>query len=927
MIPTADGLARKLQELLGPEFTVLEVIGQGAMGVVFRAREHALDRHVAVKVLRPERTVDARARQRFERESRLLARVDHPNVLKVLRAQPGELPFYVTELVTGESLEARLSRGPLTVEETRHLGQELLAGLGAIHAAGIVHRDLKPANILLPPGRCLIADFGIAKADGPGGRQGTATGVALGTTGYMPPEQALAEDVGPPADLYAIGVILYQCLTGQLWLANPAPRRAVWAGIPRDLAGAIRRGVAWESGDRWPDPEAFRAALTRRRGLGIAVTLLLGGLLGGALVWVILHRPGPEPRVVDLAISPFEGCRQVDSLSGDPGRYVVNYLEWFPQWRVAPLDGGPLRAARRLDGDLVCGRVTRLLLRLRDSTGTLLDQFSIEGPNFDPLDWGRLAADSVVTRLWPEYAVVYRTAGGPGGRPRDALLAYFAGERAFQRDAWLEAERHYRDAILVDSTFALAAWRMAVARKYRRVPFEDDLRALYLHQRDRLPELPRLLTEAQLIPDVRLRLARYEAIVGRFPRDGYAALELANEAFARGPLAGVDLDSAIALFRQAAARDPYRDKAPALTHEVWGAIRLGREQIASAALDQQLRIRRGGGEDVAITPFLRLAYHERFNPALGALFRWWEFRDPDSAAVRELAGVVRLAITFDLPASEAALARVVRDRARLSVVQASAHEAMGLGLFAQGRADAAFVQFDSAATLFTDPEAALEAAEWRVVPAVLGLPTDSEARERGRRALAADWPGARLQGRAAFALAIDGLAQGDTVRVRLAEATLSANARTDSTSARLALLLAAWRLGARGDPAGALALSAPLMAYDSTGRLGGPFARAAVRLARARWWVAARTPDGALTELIWWQNSDLTEWPRGVAQAGEVDAAMSAYARFLRARIGLAGAVSADGCAEAARVGELWRQADEGFTGLKAALDSLRSRC
>jgi serine/threonine protein kinase len=191
-----------------------EVVGRldaGGTGVVYQAVDRRLARTVAVKVVR---TTDPRMAERSAREARLLARVDHPNVVRVYDAGiHDEHPYVVTELVSGRPLSKVISRGPLAPNQVAAIGAEAAAGLAATHRAGIVHRDLKPANILVSDrGVVRLLDYGVASVDDLDTL--TLDGEVVGTPRYLAPEQVSGGAVGPAADVYALGLVLIECLAG-----------------------------------------------------------------------------------------------------------------------------------------------------------------------------------------------------------------------------------------------------------------------------------------------------------------------------------------------------------------------------------------------------------------------------------------------------------------------------------------------------------------------------------------------------------------------------------------------------------------------------------------------------------------------------------------------------------------------------------------
>src|SRR5467141_1501136 len=197
-------------------FELREALGAGGMGVVYRADDTRLGRVVALKFLLPHYNLDASAKARFLREAHAAAALDHPNlctIYEVGTSEEGRL-FLAMALYQGETLRARLTRdGSILVRESLEIARQIAEGLQAAHAAGIVHRDLKPGNVmLLPDGTVRILDFGLAKARD---QSISETGAHFGTVSYMSPEQVQGDKVDGRADLWALGVLMYEMLTGR----------------------------------------------------------------------------------------------------------------------------------------------------------------------------------------------------------------------------------------------------------------------------------------------------------------------------------------------------------------------------------------------------------------------------------------------------------------------------------------------------------------------------------------------------------------------------------------------------------------------------------------------------------------------------------------------------------------------------------------
>lgn len=249
------------------------LIARGGMGVVYRATHLALDRPVALKVIARQFADDDGFRRRFLRESQLAARLDHPNVVPVFdaREEEGEL-LVAMRLIEGGDLKKRIdASGPLPPGETVELLGQVGAALDAAHAAGIVHRDVKPHNILIEGDRAYLTDFGLAKALGDSGvLSGTSV---VGTAEYMSPEQWRGEKVGAAADVYSLGCVLYEALTGVV----PYARRSGDAEpvMPKGLDAVIEHAVAKDPAERYASAGELIEAARERQGATPAATRVL----------------------------------------------------------------------------------------------------------------------------------------------------------------------------------------------------------------------------------------------------------------------------------------------------------------------------------------------------------------------------------------------------------------------------------------------------------------------------------------------------------------------------------------------------------------------------------------------------------------------------------------------------------------------------
>jgi Tol biopolymer transport system component len=268
-------------------YEILLPLGAGGMGEVYKARDTRLGRTVAIKVLPGHAAADPEVLRRFEREARAISAIDHPNICALYDVghQDG-VEFLVMQYLEGESLAARLQRGPLPFVQALAYGREITDALERAHAAGVIHRDLKPGNILLTADGAKLLDFGIARflqvaspealtSTLAGAEPVTAPGAILGTLPYMAPEQIAGHDADARTDIFALGVILYEMVCGRRPFDSNMPAGVVDAILHREPASlssalhvpawydaAVRRCLAKRADDRWPTAAALKAALS-----------------------------------------------------------------------------------------------------------------------------------------------------------------------------------------------------------------------------------------------------------------------------------------------------------------------------------------------------------------------------------------------------------------------------------------------------------------------------------------------------------------------------------------------------------------------------------------------------------------------------------------------------------------------------------------
>ena len=364
---------------LGPD-TVIAKIGEGGMGEVYRARDTKLDRDVALKVLPEAFTSDPDRLARFEREAKVLASLNHPNIGSIYGLEEAEdVRALVLELIEGPTLADRIAQGPIPVDEAIPIAKQIAEALEAAHEQGVIHRDLKPANVKVKDdGTVKVLDFGLAKAFQPDAKDpnmslsptisltaaATQMGMVIGTAAYMAPEQAKGKVVDKRADVWALGAVLYEMLTGRkpfagddvsTTLARVIEREPDWDALPSSLSPVLvtylRRCLAKEPKQRVHDVAdvrlamegAFETTVSAAAGtvtppqlrfwqrpllvIGAMLIALAGGLVASPLLWPI-PRPSPEPKRFALTLPDSDtlprGSGELLALSPD-GRTLVYF--------------------------------------------------------------------------------------------------------------------------------------------------------------------------------------------------------------------------------------------------------------------------------------------------------------------------------------------------------------------------------------------------------------------------------------------------------------------------------------------------------------------------------------------------------------------------------------------------------------------------
>jgi serine/threonine-protein kinase len=313
-----------VREALAAEYEIIEELGRGGMALVYRARDRQLEREVAIKVLPFSLAFDAEFVERFQREARTAAQLEHPNIIPIYRVgRSGRVIYFVMKFLRGGSLSTVLhERKKLTPPEIRRLLLEAGGALGYAAQRGIVHRDIKPDNIMFDEfGQCLLTDFGIAKAAS--GQKLTGTGMSIGTPHYMSPEQARAQAIDGRSDIYSLGVVAYQCLSGTVpydgedsfsigykHITEPIPTPSLITADERRIFEVIKRMLMKDPADRYQSCEELVASIqgqpTAAPG-AVRASAAAGAMVGGRASTPRVASPsGGIPPIVSQPTTPID---------------------------------------------------------------------------------------------------------------------------------------------------------------------------------------------------------------------------------------------------------------------------------------------------------------------------------------------------------------------------------------------------------------------------------------------------------------------------------------------------------------------------------------------------------------------------------------------------------------------------------------------
>ncbi len=505
---------------LGP-YEILAPLGAGGMGEVYRARDSRLGREVAVKVL-PEHLADSpEALERFEREGKAVAALSHPNILVLFDAgvQDG-VRYAVTELLEGETLRERLNRGPLSWRKTIELGMEVAEGLAAAHSKDIIHRDIKPDNIFLTTGGHIkILDFGLARREQEESSEDAVTraetqpGVVMGSSGYMSPEQVRGEKAGAPSDIFSLGCVLYEAVSGRrafpgksagdtmaaILKDDPSAIADTGVQVPAELERVIDRCLAKNPAQRFHSAHdlafALRgmlsgtsekpAAAVGRPGVRFRVLAIAAAVVILAAAGLVYWRSHAGKSIDSIAVLPFanmSGNADTDYLSDGITESLTDSLSELPNLKVMSKSAVARYKGKEPDVPTV-GRELGVRAVLTGRITQRGDNLTVSAELVDAADnshlWGeqydRKLADALAVQNDIAHQIVEklrlrlsntqmahmttRQTANPEAYQLYLKGRYFAGQ--FSQEGLDKGMNYFRQAIALDPSYALAYDGMA----------------------------------------------------------------------------------------------------------------------------------------------------------------------------------------------------------------------------------------------------------------------------------------------------------------------------------------------------------------------------------------------------------------------------------------------------------------------------------
>lgn len=555
-------------------FRILRRVGQGGMGLVYQAYDPELQRHVALKVLTSDGPRDRSSPDRLLQEARATSQLEHPRIATVFdvgRTEDGRL-FMAMAYYPGETLARRIREGPVPSRQAAVIARQVAEALEAAHGAGVVHRDIKPANVmLLPDGNIRVLDFGVARVLD---AVQTRTGGTMGTPAYMSPEQITGSPVDGRSDIWSLGVVLYEMLTGhlpfraetslalavQIQEASPRePDESVLNRIPSELWTIVERCLEKDPEDRYSNATALLedlTAVTRPQGTGgrsrrmwQALTgVAAAGLLAAVGLPMLMGGEDIHPSASVLAVFPPSPAAEDSmltrigrelavtvsmNLNGVGGIRVLDPVTVLSRPDLTDTDR-PLEDRIQDAMELgATGVVSGTILRLGDGVQVELALQDGTGPDPVTRASASLPAGELVeltdSLSWKLLKGIWRVRDPPTPsitgittRSFESLRAFLEGEQLVADGRFREAPEAFSRAIQADSTFWLAYWRLWWTADWYGQDVNPLVPERVMEHLGALPARDSILAEGRALPHLSDRVAAYKRAVEAFPQDWLA---------------------------------------------------------------------------------------------------------------------------------------------------------------------------------------------------------------------------------------------------------------------------------------------------------------------------------------------------------------------------------------------------------------------
>lgn len=920
----ASHLLERVRSALAPRYRVERELGRGGMAVVYLAHDTKLECRVAIKVLPPELATE-NVTSRFVQEAQILASLRHSHIVPVRDVGDADgLSYYVMDYIEGPTLETRLRSGPLNRNEAVKLGRDLLDAVEAVHDADTVHRDVKPGNIFLQGRRAMLADFGIARKELGSSDKLTGPGAVIGTPAYMAPEQSTGLPASARSDLYSVGMVLYEALTGRAWCSGESPSQANWSGVPLTLVPILSKALALAPEQRWQDAAAFRRRLwgTRIVRYRIRTALLTAaGIMVGVFLGVIFLTPEVPSKPITIRLAGVDVMGSLTPQFGDSLTDQLHLLFDGPDIAVCGSSDACGDATLRLRGEAnVRGNFLVIELEAVDRTGfTFIDSGST-------YEW-KSTAENIVARallaLWGSdsplgdqipHEIIPRSSRG--------LLAWLRAERLFDRGRWSNALDAYHDAVEFDSTCIVCSWRITEVERWHSIPPNEHHVARAMDNLHHFPTFLQILIVSRSLA-LEERLDTLRAVTERWPNFEPGWFQLGTELFHRGPLARRHRSEAVEVLQRAIVLR--EDFSPSWQLLAWAAIAEGRQELADSALRVLDELAGSDPPDPLALNFrllLEIGFGYRFGDearveAVLSLLA----SDPRFANDLSVPAAPRMLPAFGSPEGAIRMGTVFSERSGPLAV--SGRAARAFGMMALGRPTAALEELRQLNNVpgFDVLAPKLEAALWIV---------DREAATEQNPLTI----GRRLE----QLLDPDVTSQRDRIGVAWMLSLLGQHvdwdAYADSYYASglnlqfpLTRLLEANLLGMTGDYEGALRISDTLRIWEPatilresgglmTEELNVPdeFFRVILHLLRSEWQVEVDNALAAAALLRWHEHSDQAQLPIGRPTPQELDWSFGTLAVWrLASVLGALPSGRAEECDAYRLVTERWEKGDSIF--------------